>query len=105
MGGGEEGARDGAGACASREVARAAAAAPRPSMRARPSPPCRARTYTHAPHPALPRSVLDWFLGYFLFAFIFLFSIVQVFDLVQGALLYNFAFAKEMRVGGQRVGG
>lgn len=59
---------------------------------AHPSPPPR--------HPAT-RSTLDWMLGYFLFAFLFLLSFLFVFDKVQGALLFNMKFAKALEVGGR----
>ncbi len=53
-------------------------------------------------------SMLDWFLGYFLFAFLFLLSFVFIFDKIQGALLFNMKFAKALEVrglGGWVVGG
>ncbi|PSC69540.1 Callose synthase 5 [Micractinium conductrix] len=37
---------------------------------------------------------MDWFLGWFLFVFLFLLSFLYFVDKVQGALLYNFKFAK-----------
>jgi hypothetical protein len=40
--------------------------------------------------------ILDWMLGYFLFAFLFLLSFLFVFDKVQGALLFNMKFAKAL---------
>ena len=50
-------------------------------------------------HPPLPlRSTLDWMLGYFLFAFLFLLSFLFVFDKIQGALLFNMKFAKALEV-------
>lgn len=50
------------------------------------------------PPTAPPCSLLDWFLGYFLFAFLFLLSIIFVVDKVQGALLFNMKFAKALEV-------
>ncbi|KAL4451723.1 hypothetical protein ABPG75_007385 [Micractinium tetrahymenae] len=38
--------------------------------------------------------LLDWFLGYFLFLFLFLFAFLYFVDKIQGALLFNFKFAK-----------
>ena len=57
---------------------------------------------TRTPPPASPPrpSVLDWVLGYLLFGPLFLLSFLQVFDSVQGALLYNAAFARELTVRG-----
>ena len=42
--------------------------------------------------------MLDWFLGYFLFAFLFLLSFLFIFDKIQGALLFNMKFAKALEV-------
>ncbi|KAL4419050.1 hypothetical protein ABPG77_011032, partial [Micractinium sp. CCAP 211/92] len=38
--------------------------------------------------------LLDWFLGYFLFIFLFFFAFLYFVDKIQGALLFNFKFAK-----------
>ncbi|EFN56001.1 hypothetical protein CHLNCDRAFT_145389 [Chlorella variabilis] len=40
--------------------------------------------------------MLDWFMGYFLFAFLFLLSFLFIFDKIQGALLFNMKFAKAL---------
>jgi hypothetical protein len=48
-------------------------------------------------HPICCR-FLDFILGYFIFAFLFVFSFLQVFDWVQGALLFNFKFARALQV-------
>lgn len=40
--------------------------------------------------------ILDYILGYFLFFFLFLFSFLQVFNWVQGALLYNIKFSRKL---------
>jgi hypothetical protein len=60
---------------------------------------CAPRGFT----PSTPRSMLDWFLGYFLFAFLFLLSFIFVVDKVQGALLFNMKFAKALEVRAWRV--
>lgn len=41
---------------------------------------------------------MDWAIGYFLFAILFLLSFLIVFDLVQGALLFNMKFSKTLQV-------
>jgi hypothetical protein len=41
---------------------------------------------------------MDWAIGYLLFAILFVFSFLQVFDLVQGALLFNMKFSKALQV-------
>jgi hypothetical protein len=43
-------------------------------------------------------SMLDWFLGYFLFGFLFLLSFLFIIDKIQGALLFNMKFAKALEV-------
>lgn len=59
-----------------------------------------------SPPPRLrPCSLLDWFLGYFLFVFLFFFAFLYFVDKVQGALLFNFKFAKMLEVGGPRGAG
>lgn len=40
--------------------------------------------------------LLDYILGYFLFFFLFLFSFLQVFNTVQGALLFNIKFSRKL---------
>lgn len=40
--------------------------------------------------------MLDWFLGYFLFGFLFLLSFLFIIDKIQGALLFNMKFAKAL---------
>ncbi len=41
---------------------------------------------------------MDWAIGYLLFAILFVLSFLQVFDLVQGALLFNMKFSKALQV-------
>lgn len=40
--------------------------------------------------------ILDYILGYFFFFFLFLLSFLQVFNAVQGALLYNIKFSRKL---------
>lgn len=42
--------------------------------------------------------VLDWTLGYIFFFFLFILSIIQLVDMLQGAILYNMRFAKSLQV-------
>lgn len=54
---------------------------------------------TPPPASCFPCSLLDWFLGYFLFIFLFFFAFLYFVDKIQGALLFNFKFAKMLEVG------
>lgn len=60
---------------------------------------CDVRPLHHAPSLRPPLcSLLDWFLGYFLFIFLFFFAFLYFVDKIQGALLFNFKFAKMLEV-------
>lgn len=47
---------------------------------------------------------LDYALGYLLFGFLFVLSFLQVFDWVQGALLFSMKFTRTLKVSGSAGG-
>lgn len=58
----------------------------------------------HAALRCAARRALDYALGYLLFGFLFVLSFLQVFDWVQGALLFSMKFTRTLKVSGSAGG-